>query len=664
MARNTPKRAGSRNPRNPESPLFQALTRLLSGPITNFRKQDPRQLKRWQLDKHKFRSVGGLSFKRSSYSPFSNIYAKTRANAARGERYLDFDQMEFNPILSTALDIYADEMTTSTPMEPLLKIESPNDEIKEVLNHLFYTILDIEYNANGWARSMSKYGDLFLYLEIDEEQGITNFLGLPPQEVERLEGEDETNPDYVQFQWNSGGLTFENWQVAHFRILGNDKWAPYGTSVLDPVRRIWRQLDLLENAMMAYRIVRSPERRVWKVDVGGIPDNEIEQYVQDFITTQKKEVVVDPDSGDADIRYDPYSVEEDYYIPVRGDKSATSVDTLQGGQYTGDVDDVKYLLNKLVSGLKIPHAYLLMQEGDSEDKTTLAQKDIRFARTIQRLQRYFTSELRKIAIIHLGVLGYTGKDLLNFKISLNNPSKLAELQDLEHWRTKFDVAGAANEGFFSRRWIANKILGMSDEEFLRNIREMHFDRQLDAKLESLATPPEEGEGGLGDLGGDLGGDDDLGLGDEEGGGEEGDDILLAEPPEGGEEPGKRFSRGYVTPGSKGKVYKPVTTDKRGMGARQRSMLGQGAIEVSKNTPRNVWKGRSELASLARGVFEEYQTNYKEQINKEKTLKKNPKEEKIILEEIRQTNEFISNIKEDLENKEVSKVWKKNGKKTQ
>ena len=417
----------SNNPNNSDSTLFKALTRLLSGPIVDRRKQNPRQLKRWQLNKYKFQSPGGLTFKKQSYNPFDNIRSSAYQNLNRGERYIDFEQMEYMPEIHSALDIYADEMTVSSPLQKLLTINCPNEEIKEVLHQLFYNVLNIEFNIFGWCRSMCKFGDFFLYLDINEDMGVQSVIGMPQGEIERLEGEDKTNPNYVQFQWNSGGLTFENWQIAHFRILGNDKYAPYGSSVLEASRRIWRQLTLLEDAMMAYRIVRSPERRIFYIDVGGIPEKEVEQHMQRIVTQMKRNQVIDSTTGRVDLRYNPMSIDEDYFIPVRGGASNTRIESLPGGTYTGDVDDVKYLRDKLFSALKVPPSYLTQAEEGGEEKTTLAQKDVRFARTIQRLQRNIISELEKIAVIHLYTIGYKGKDLLSFKLHLNSPSKIAEL---------------------------------------------------------------------------------------------------------------------------------------------------------------------------------------------------------------------------------------------
>ena len=504
MAKNT------RNPRNQSSGLFQALTKIFSGPIVDRRTQASRHLRRSKMDKYssRFRSASGQEFKRSKYSEINTTQLHIMNQHNRTERYVDFDQMEYEPIIASALDIYADEMTTHSSLSPMLNIACPNEEIKAVLGSLYHEVMNVEHNLFGWCRSMCKYGDFFLYLDIDEREGITSTIGVPTTEMERLEGEDKSNPNYIQYQWNTAGMTFENWQVGHFRVLGNDKYAPYGTSVLEAARRIWRQLTLLEDAMMAYRIVRAPERKVFKIDVGQIPPNEVEQYMQKVISSMKRNSITDHDTGRVDLRYNPLSVEEDYFIPVRGGASGTEISNIAGGTRTGDIDDVKYLKDKLFAALKVPASYLTNAEGADEDKTTLAQKDIRFARTVQRLQRAVVSELEKIGIIHLYTLGYDGEDLLNFKLNLNNPSIIAELQELERWDKKFDVAGRATEGFFSRRWVAENLFNLSHEEFIRNQRELYYDRKFDANL--AATAEAEQEAAASSMAGGLGGGDDLG----------------------------------------------------------------------------------------------------------------------------------------------------------
>ena len=617
----------NRNPRNNVSPLFKALTRIFSGPIINYNQRQVALDRRKNLNKYssKFKSLAGLDFKKSRYNPYDYMNSAIMVNHNRAERYLDFDQMEYMPELASALDIYADEMTTHSILTPLLKIDCHNEELKSILEELYYNVLNIDSNLFSWCRNMCKYGDYFLYLDIDEKMGITSAIGLPLRELERLEGEDKTNPNYIQFQWNSGGLTFENWQMAHFRVLGNDKYAPYGTSVLESARRIWRQLTLMEDAMMAYRIVRAPERRVFKIDVGGIPPEDIEQYMQKVITNMKRHQLVDPDNGQMDLRYNPMSVEEDYYLPVR-QGSATEIISLPGGQNAAAIDDVNYLRDKMFSAIKIPKSYLSQLDQMPEEKTTLAQKDIRFARTIQRLQRSVVAELEKIGIIHLYTLGYRGEDIISFNLSLNNPSKLAQIQELEFIKQKFEVAGAAQDTMFSRRWIAEHIFGLDNEEFLRNQRERYFDKKMDKSLEATAEEPAfdaptgGGDLGTGELGDELGGEE---LGDELGGeapleaaetaadtpdtpeAEEGTTPLLVEPGAAKRDDGmkpvkmtfKDGSEMYVGKG-KGKRYKPVPLFKDGRKSAGRKKNFLSTAGASKD-----------IKQLGRGMVENKETIY-------------------------------------------------------
>ena len=636
----------NKNSRNTQSQLFKALTRLFSGPIINYRSQSGRKIRRQHLDKFssRFKSASGQQFKKSLYNPLDTLSANAMQNQRRVERYVDFDQMEYMPEIASSLDIYADEMTTYSDLRPMLSVKCSNEEIKAVLENLYSKVLNIDYNLFGWARTMCKYGDFFLYLDIDDNYGVQSVISLPIAELERLEGQDSTNPNYVQYQWNGAGMTFENWQIAHFRVLGNDKHAPYGTSILDPARRIFRQLTLVEDAMMAYRVIRSSERRLFKIDVGAIPPQDVEQYMEKIVTQLKRHSVIDAQSGRVDMRYNPMSIEEDYFIPVRPG-SATEITNLAGGQNTTAIDDVKYLRDKLFSALKIPQAYLAMGDGAAEDKTTLAQKDVRFARTIQRLQRVITSELEKIGIIHLYTLGFRGDDLVNFKIVLNNPSKISELQEIEHWKQKFDIAASATEGFFSRRWVSENIFGISHEEFIRNQREMYFDRKHDAALQQVAEAAAAGEtagavGGGGDMGMDMGGGEapaelpaaDVGedpaadVGAEE-------STLLAVPP------GSRNAP-RLTPGAKGKVYHPVRSDSRkDSGPRTRNYQAQYNAEKRGASNRAKFPGAeiASIPSIAKGIYEEETSIY--------NLKESNEERKLF-----EVNDSLHNLITDLESK--------------
>ena len=613
-----PRQKNKTNPKNAQSTLFKKLTRLLSGPIVNYRTQTARRLKRRQLDMYakRFTSASGKQFKRMDYNPFAGLYGNAQNSQNRLERYVDFDQMEYTPEIASALDIYADEMTNHSFLSPLMTIDCNNEEIKGILNALYFNIMNIEYNLFGWCRTMCKYGDFFLYLDIDEVLGIKSVIGLPGQEIERLEGEDKTNPNYCQFQWNSAGLTFENWQMGHFRILGNDKYAPYGTSVLEPARRIWRQLTLLEDAMMAYRIVRSPERRVFYIDVGNIPPQDIEQYMQKVMTQMKRNQVVDPSTGRVDLRYNPMSVDEDYFVPTRAN-STSRIESLAGGSMTGDIDDVKYLRDKLFAALKIPGSYLTSNNaeaaGGGEDATTLAQKDIRFARTVLRLQRSIVTELEKIGIVHLYTLGFRGEDLIGFKLKLNNPSKISEIQELEHWKIKFEVASAATEGYFSRQWIAARLFNMTEEEFVKNQRQMYYDRQFDAKLEAVAeeaqaeaaqqtnvagTAPEGVDPAAG-LGGDLGTGGEGGTGVDLTGAEAGAEA----PAEPAAEPDTNL---LAAPGSREDSFHDKHQKSKGKIHVTKSMTGERDRRDTggRNQSVKTFSGYKKLKSLSRGVVNE------------------------------------------------------------
>jgi intein/homing endonuclease len=1155
--------------RNPDSTLFKKLTRVFSGPIANRRTQTYKRLRMQHMDKYanKFKTVSGQSFKKSSYNPSTMLQSERIQNYNRAERYKEFNQFEFTAETAAALNIYADELTLSTSLNPILKIDCPNEELKIVLEALYYNILNVEQNLYWWARTMCKYGDFFLYLDIEEDEGVVDTLGLPPAEVEIMEGEDETNLNYRQFQWNSRGLTFENWQVAHFKNLGDDKYAPYGqclkyntrvmtdigikeiqyikagdkvvsfdletqskiisvvknticsgqkecykistrnnfveastehkflvydkesnnffykfvedikikdllvinpkhetagkikinkekpsgknyngcwntienipefvteelsqfigfmygdgwipkhnssvcialgvdetlnekyidmlekfsgsknfkrveaidskgkkvfrqaqvhskmfktilerlgfagkaktkrfpawifqaedslkesfmrglqdadgslfidkwncsryqlelaseemildaktllqslgrktgkmasrikpertlketrivngekveynhklnssesfyfyyydscisqkkkyehgkrltedfiiepvisieetgnyevydietdnhnhnfsangivvhNSIFDPVRRHVRQLclapdtkiltpsghkdikniaagdavlswdynqdrmiktsvvaqknmgvqklykiragnceikatanhgllafdnktdsycykkvkdlvigsygdrlvlpdtnkqddsfelqkvieieycgedetydiqidhelhnfvadgivshnTLLEDTMMSYRIVRSPERRVYYIDVGDIAPEDVAQYVEKVITSMKRHSIVDEDTSRIDLRYNPWNVEEDIYIPVRPGNQ-TRVEPLPGGSFVGDIDDVKYIRDKVLTGLQIPFSYL-SREDSGESQETLAQKDVRFATAIQRLQQPLIAELEKIGQIHLMSLGYEAEDIVAFKLSLNNPSRIAELQQLEELRTKLEISIQAQD-VFSFRYIAQNILNLSEDEAMRIKRERYHDAKYEAIINGikegdinseLGMPSEEGDLlGIGDDEFDLDAEPDDGGFDSDpegadlGGGSDDNDLLVTPPSEPGPSPGKRDE--YTTPGSKGKSYKQVATDKRrGMGPRRKSYASKGATEKGKNTKRNITPGiNTSISSLAYGISEDAEINelLKEMFgtpgNKEKVL---------------------------------------------
>ncbi|NBV29341.1 hypothetical protein EBS02_10085, partial [bacterium] len=333
--------------------------------------------------------------------------------------FYDYESMEYTPEISTALDIYAEESTTPNQDGYVLQIYSESKRIKNILADLFNNNLDLNTNLQMWVRNMCKYGDNFVYLKLDPEKGITGCLQLPNIEIERLErgmekrtvnSTADPKEKSLRFTWKNKDLEFQTWEIAHFRLLGDDRKLPYGTSMLEKARRIWKQLVLAEDAMLIYRTSRAPERRVFKVYVGNMDDKDVEAYVQRVANKFKRDQVVDSKTGNVDLRFNQMAVDQDYFIPVRDATAANPIDTLAGAANLSEIADIEYIQKKLLTSLRIPKAYLGYEE-DTSGKATLASQDFRFARTVERVQRIMVSELYKIAIIHLYAQGFTGEDV-------------------------------------------------------------------------------------------------------------------------------------------------------------------------------------------------------------------------------------------------------------
>jgi len=429
----------------------------------------------------------------------SSLYVSSMASYGQFERlsrYSDYTEMCYTPEIAAALNVYADGVCAKDEQGRVLRVESPNDEIKTILETLFFDILDIEFNLWSWVRNLCKYGDLCLFVDANEDNGILNLLPIPINEIEREEGFDKDDPFAIRYRWlTQGNSVLENWQIAHFRLLGDDGFLPYGYSVIEPARRIWRQLILIEDAMLVYRIVRSPERRMFKVPVGNVAPEEVPRFMEEFISNMKRNTIIDSTTGRVDLRYNALSVDEDYFLPFRGDVGPT-IETLPGGQFTGDIDDVQYIQNKLFAALGVPKAYL-SYDGDVGSKATLAQEDVRFAKTIERIDQIVVAELNKLAVIHLFLVGYTGADLANFQIKLAAPSTIAEQQKLELWRMRFEVAGMAQDGMLDKDTIREKIFGMNQKEIDQIKSRIRLDKLESMSLDAMQLPTEDGSGGEG-----------------------------------------------------------------------------------------------------------------------------------------------------------------------
>ena len=398
--------------------------------------------------------------------------------AARLALFKDYESMDSDPIISSALDIYSDESTMKGQYGQVIEIKSDNENIKEILNNLFYDIMNIEFNLWPWVRNMVKYGDFFLYLDVQEKYGITNVVPLSPYEIIRAEGEDPENPYYTKFYLESiegahpyfgqkasgkGKIEFENFQIAHFRLANDSNFLPYGKSMIEATRKIWKQLTLMEDAMLIHRIMRAPSKRVFKIDIGNIPPNEVDNYMQRIINKMKKTPFMEESTGEYNLRYNVQNLTEDFFLPVRGGDSGTEINELGGIDYDS-TEDVEYLKNKLLSSLRVPKAFLGFDENVG-GKATLAAEDVRFARTIERLQRIIVSELTKIAVVHLYSQGYVDEDLVNFEIELASPSTMYEQEKIELFGQKVSLArDMISDKILPYNWVYDNVFNFSDKE--------------------------------------------------------------------------------------------------------------------------------------------------------------------------------------------------------
>ena len=521
----------------------------------------------------------------------NEMYQKaTYYETTRLASYMDYEAMEFTPEIAVALDTMSEESCTLNEQGQIMSIYSDSSRIKKVLEDLFFNVLDIHSNLPMWTRNTCKYGDNFLHLKLNFKYGIIGSTQLTNIEMSRTDssvlGFNENNPETdkkreIKFEWKSKNLTFNAWEVAHFRLLGDDRKLPYGTSVLDKVRKTWRQLLLAEDAMLVYRVTRAPERRVFKVYVGNIDDNDVEAYVQKVANKFKRTQTADSQTGQQDVRYNTLAVDQDYFVPVRDPNASMPIETLPGATNLDQIADIQFIQRKMVTALRVPKTFLGFEEPTGDGKN-LALMDIRFARTINRIQQSMIQELNKIAIIHLYMLGFHD-ELDNFKLSLNNPSTQGEMLKVEQWKEKvllYKDLVASSDGIAptSHTWAKKNIFNWSDDEIKLDLEQQRLERAATAELEKtpevitktgfftkidklygdILTPKAEDSAAGGDEAGGFGGDETGGFGGDEAGGFGGDEAGGF----GGDEAGGDSGFGEGFRGDEGVIDKLLLEGKR------------------------------------------------------------------------------------------------------
>jgi hypothetical protein len=473
--------------------LFTRLQRLFSTDVI-IRNQGGTQLKVMDVDS--IQRSGDIATNslvdryNRLYSPATTSLLGSQLNVnwqyLRTMVYSDYDNMDYDAIVASALDIIADECTLKNDMGEVLQIRSSNEDVQQILYNLFYDVLNIEFNLWSWIRQMCKYGDFFLKLEIAEKYGVYNVIPYTAFHIERQENYDHEHPNAVRFKYapegiyaggsgyystpnigtfnNNPGIYFDNYEMAHFRLLTDVNYLPYGRSYLEPARRIFKQYVLMEDAMLIHRISRSPDRRIFYINVGSIPPNEVENFMQKTISTMKRTPLMDNQTGEYNLKYNMQNMLEDFYIPIRGNDTTTKIETTPGLQYDG-IKDVEYLRDKLFAALKVPKAFM-GYEKDLTGKATLAAEDIRFARTIDRIQRIILSELYKIALVHLYSQGYTGEELTNFELDLTTPSIIYDQEKIALLTQKVDLAKSIIDAkLLPTDWIYDNVFHFSQDQY-------------------------------------------------------------------------------------------------------------------------------------------------------------------------------------------------------
>jgi hypothetical protein len=421
---------------------------------------------------------------------FSRLYIYNNKNifnpnlnyqTLRIQLYSDYEAMDTDPLIASTLDILADESTLKSAMGEVLSIKSSDENIQRVLYNLYYDVLNIEFNLWSWIRNMCKYGDFFLKLEISEKFGVYNVIPYTVYHMVRHEGTDKEDPTKVTFSIDPDGLAsssdpnyipnndknvikLDNYEVAHFRLISDTNYLPYGRSYIEPARKIYKQLTLMEDAMLIHRIMRAPEKRMFYINVGAIPPNEVEQFMQKTINNIKKTPYVDPQTGQYNLKFNMQNMMEDFYLPVRGGDTSTRIETTKGLDYDG-TNDIEYLRDKMFAALKVPKAYFGFEK-DLTGKATLAAEDIRFARTVERLQRIVESELTKIGLVHLYSQGFDKESLVNFEIKLTTPSIIYEQEKVALWKEKVDLATQMQATkLFSSDYIYDMLFDISEDKY-------------------------------------------------------------------------------------------------------------------------------------------------------------------------------------------------------
>jgi len=402
----------------------------------------------------------------------------------RKKRYKEYEDMDGYPEISSAFDIYSDDCTQENIDGTPWNIVSDDELVKSEIADMFEQINMTRYLWDI-SRNVVKYGDMFIETIIDlnnAKQGIQRIKILNPTFIFRVEDEFGYLKRFLQEvpkknDWTTYGtigpnlddskmISLDPGQIIHFRLHTSDPTHyPYGKSVAAAARVTYKSLKMMEDAMLIYRLVRAPERRIFYIDTGSLPASKAEMHIKKQMDKFKKNKSYNSRTGNIEENYNALAADEDFYIAVNGRGSGTKIETLPGADNLGEVDDVKYFRDKLLAAMKIPKDYIVEKDNAPEKKANLAQLDVKFARVVARIQKSIEVGLETLAKRHLMLRGFPSTLINKVKIKLPAPSDMALKRQLVTDEQKARVVQAVKGlGIFPMEKIYKDYYQLSDDE--------------------------------------------------------------------------------------------------------------------------------------------------------------------------------------------------------
>lgn len=432
-------------------------------------------------------NMNNQSFTLGMFETIGSTTAK-RTTRTREQYYETYIKMGTLGLVNRALDIISDESSQTNDENDVLTIDSNNEKIYDCLKTLFFDKLSINTELWSILKETIKMGDNFYEITLDVKdgmaEGIRRIKYLDPSKIEIHEKDGRV--DYYVYKMQAPknkSVVLEQrlfpWQIAHFKIEDKET-KPYGKSLLFSGIRSFERLVATEDIFLTYVISRTPSRRVFKIDVGGLPQLEAQRAIREMRDSYRSQQVIDAD-GNLNQISSILSITSDIFIPVREGQNGTTIETLQGdgmnmNQNMTFLDNFK---NDLIASFNIPAEYIGLEgKAQADRSTTLSQKDIKFGRFIERIQQQIIKTLYKIATLELFFNGFKKDELQDFTLELTPPSTTKEISETGLLETKINLMSTMQGlNVFPTNWLFKRVLRLSDKE----IAEIQFMKMIEDK---------------------------------------------------------------------------------------------------------------------------------------------------------------------------------------